>query len=189
MSIIRETDLVNFPICVDLDGTLWPGDCLWLCATQFLKKNSLGIFKILFWWVKGRTHLKRNLLECVSFEQGNLKYFSEIMDYLLALKKQGAKIYLVTGSDQEIADKVSGYLNIFEGAYGSSLGENLVGEKKAELLNKLFCEKKYVYFGNEWKDRLVWQHSAAAFAVNVDKKTQRWLESQNLYIRMFNCKT
>ncbi len=188
MSNISEQNFAQFPICVDLDGTLWGGDCLWLCARAFLKRKPLGIFQLLFWWYKGRTHLKHNLLKAVPFDPSKLLFFPETLQYLLYLKEQGAKIYLVTGSDQQIADKVSVYLNIFEDAFGSTLGNNLVGQKKAALLNKLFGSKKYIYFGNEWKDRLVWQCSIAAGAVNVDKKTLDWLNAQPFYTRRFICK-
>lgn len=188
MSTITEQNFAQYPICVDLDGTLWAGDCLWLCARAFLKRNPLRIFQLLFWWYKGRTHLKHHLLNFVSFDPGKLLFFQDILQYLLLLKEQGAQIYLITGSDQQIADKVSAHLNIFEDAFGSTLGNNLVGKKKATLLNTLFSEKKYIYFGNEWKDRFVWQHSIAAVAVNVDQKTLNWLNAQPFYTRRFICK-
>ena len=188
MTRLSEQDFTQYPICVDLDGTLWEGDCLWLCARQFLKRKPFRIFQLLFWWYKGRTHLKRNLLKVVSFDPSKLLFFQDILQYLLYLKEQGAQIYLITGSDQQIADKVSAHLNIFENAFGSTLGNNLVGEKKAKLLNSLFGSKKYIYFGNEWKDRLVWQHCIAAGAVNVDQKTSDWLDAQAFYTRRFICK-
>jgi len=189
MNNFSEQDFAKFPICVDLDGTLWAGDCLWLCARDFLKRYPFRFFQLFIWWKKGRTHLKHNLFKNVFFDPKKLLFFSEILQYLFWLKEQGAKLYLVTGSDQQIADKVSGFLNIFEDAFGSTLDNNLVGEKKAALLNKMFGSKKYIYFGNEWKDRLVWQHSIAAGAVNVDKKTLEWLGSQPIYTRRFICKS
>ena len=72
MGNVSEQNFAEFPICVDLDGTLWAGDCLWLCARQFLKCKPLGVFQLLFWWYKGRTHLKHNLLKFVSFDPKKL---------------------------------------------------------------------------------------------------------------------
>lgn len=175
----------NYPVCVDLDGTLWGGDCLWICIRKFLKKYPHRFAQMLLWWCRGRTYLKHNLLNYVRFEANELKYFSELLIYLTELKNQGTKLYLITGSDQKIADRVSKYLNIFEDAYGSTIGNNLVGNKKAELLNQLFGEKHYIYFGNEWKDRLIWQHCVAAGCVNVDAKTLRWLDANEIYTRRF----
>lgn len=177
-----------YPICVDLDGTLWGGDCLWLCMRKFLKQHPLRLIQVLLWWRKGRTHLKHNLLNYITFEAKELNYFPDLLIYLTELKSQGAKLYLITGSDQAIANAVSKHLNLFECSYGSTIGNNLVGNKKAELLNKLFGSKKYIYFGNEWKDRLVWQHSAAAGCVNIDQKTLRWLETKKIHIHRFICK-
>ena len=189
MNSFSEEDFAKFPICVDLDGTLWAGDCLWLCARDFLKRHPFRFLQLFIWWKKGRTHLKHNLLKNVIFDPKKLVFFPEVFQYVQKLKEQGAKLYLVTGSDQEIADKVSSFLNIFDGAFGSTPDNNLVGEKKAALHNKMFGKKKYVYFGNEWKDRLVWQYSIAAGAVNVDKKTSAWLSHQPIYTRRFICKS
>ena len=181
-------DFSQYPICVDLDGTLWDGDCLWLCLSKFLKRYPWRITKIFLWWNQSRVHLKHNLLKHVVFDAREINYFSELLIYLTELKNSGAKLYLITGSDQEIADKVAQHLNLFEGAYGSTVGNNLVGNKKAELLNKLFGIKSYIYFGNEWKDRFVWQHCAAAGCVNINNKTLKWLSSKGIYIRRFICK-
>lgn len=189
MNNFSEQDFIKFPICVDLDGTLWAGDCLWLCIHAFLKRYPYKIFQLFFWWYKGRTYLKHNLLKYIFFDPKKLHFFPEVQKYLFSLKKQGAKIYLVTGSDQQIADKVSSHLKLFENAFGSTLGNNLVGERKAKLLNSLFESKKYIYFGNEWKDRFIWQHCIAAGAVNIDKKTCAWLNSQPIYTRRFICKS
>lgn len=189
MNYISEQDFAKFPICVDLDGTLWSGDCLWICIADFLKHHPLRIFQMLYWWYQDRTYLKHNLLKFVSFHPERLAFFPEILEYLRHLKENGAKIYLITGSDQQIADMVSKHLNIFDNAFGSTLGCNLVGNNKANLLNNTFGKKKYIYFGNEWKDRLVWEHSIAAAVVNIDKKTSNWLESQPIYARRFICKS
>ncbi len=189
MNNFSEQDFAKFPVCVDLDGTLWAGDCLWLCVFDFLKRYPFRAHQLLLWWHKGRTHLKHNVLKVVSFNPEKLSFFPEILQYLHALKKKGAKIYLVTGSDQQIADKVSQHLNIFERAFGSTLGHNLVGMNKANLLNTLFGAKQYIYFGNEWKDRFVWQYCIAAVAVNSDQKTSDWLDAQPIYTRRFICKS
>lgn len=193
--VSKETDLdlAKYPVCVDLDGTLWAGDCLWVCIRKFLQHDDIGInicrvVQMFLWWCRGRTHLKHNLLRYVKFDAGELTYFQEILQYLTNLKNRGAKLYLVTGSDQDIAVNVLQHLRIFEEAFGSTIGNNLVGHKKAALLNQLFGVKQYVYFGNEWKDRFVWQHCVAAGCVNINSKTLKWFTSQKIYIRRFVCK-
>ena len=189
MDNFSAKDFAKFPICVDLDGTLWAGDCLWLNLLEFLKQHPLRFLQPLFWWHKDRTYLKYNLAKAVFFNPKKLSFFPEILEYLLGLKSRGAKLYLVTGSDQTIADAIAKHLNIFEKAFGSTLGNNLVGMNKAELLNILFGEKKYIYFGNEWKDRFVWEYCIAAVAVNIDQKTSAWLDAQPIYTRRFICKS
>jgi len=189
MDNFSAKDFAKFPICVDLDGTLWAGDCLWLCLLEFLKQHPLRFLQPLFWWYKDRTYLKYNLAKAVFFNPKKLSFFPEILEYLLDLKSRGAKLYLVTGSDQTIADTIAKHLNIFEKSFGSTVGNNLVGMNKAELLNILFGEKKYIYFGNEWKDRFVWQYCIAAVAVNIDQKTSAWLDAQPIYTRRFICKS
>ena len=78
MNSFSEQDFAKFPICVDLDGTLWSGDCLWLCARDFLKRHPFRFFQLFIWWKKGRTHLKHNLLKNIIFDPKKLVFFPEI---------------------------------------------------------------------------------------------------------------
>lgn len=183
--MIDESKFHEFPLCVDLDGTLWPGDCLFLCIRSFLKKYPWKFLNIFLWYLNGRTNLKSKVLEGIIFDPAGLNYFSDIISYLKLMKNKGAKIYLVTGSDQLIADSVAKHLNFFDGAFGSCGNINLVGQNKANLLNNLFGKFNYIYFGNEWKDTIVWNNSKAAVAVNVCEKTKSWLEKKEIFVKYF----
>ena len=185
--MIAEKDFYKFPLCIDLDGTLWPGDCLWLSARKFLKKSPWKIFHLIIWWLNDRTVLKHSLVKDMHFNPSHIVFFPSMLEYIQNLKAKGAKLYLITGSDQIIADAIGKHLGIFENSFGSHIGTNMVAQNKAELLNNLFGEKNYIYFGNEWKDRFVWQHSAAAVAVNVSKATKNWLKNSGIYTKYFEC--
>lgn len=185
--MIAEKDFHKFPLCIDLDGTLWDGDCLWLSAKLFLKKSPWKILNLIIWWSQDRTVLKHNLVKNIGFEPIHIDFYEPILEYVKALKANGAKLYLITGSDQIIADAVAKHLGIFEQAFGSSIKKNMVGHNKTDILNNLFVKHQYIYFGNEWKDRLVWQNSAAAVAVNVSKRTKNWLKNSGIYTKYFKC--
>lgn len=185
--MIAEKDFHTLPLCIDLDGTLWHGDCLWLSAKIFLQKKPWKILHLLIWWLQDRTTLKHNLVKNLGFNSNQIIFYKPILEYIKNLKSQGAKLFLITGSDQIIADAVAKNLGIFEQAFGSHIGKNMVAQNKAELLNTLFGKQKYIYFGNEWKDRFVWQDSAAAVAVNISKRTKIWLENSGIYTKYFEC--
>lgn len=185
--MIDEAEFYKFPLCIDLDGTLWPGDCLWLSAKNFLKKFPWKIFHLIVWWLNDRTILKHNLVKNTEFNASKISFYKHMLEYINSLKAKGAKLYLITGSDQIIADAVGKHLGIFEKSFGSHIGTNMVAKNKAELLNNLFGTKQYIYFGNEWKDKFVWQDSAAAVAVNVSKPTKNWLKNSGIYTKYFEC--
>lgn len=161
-------------ICVDLDGTLWPGDCLWLSMKIFLKKHPLQFHKIFTWWSKGRQILKWELAkywDCIQ-----IPFHTQVVDLLRKYLASGADIYLVTGSAQAIADYISLQLGFFKGAIGSSKSINLVGKEKAKALIEKFGDKNFIYIGNDEQDIYVWSHSHSIIAVNPTKKAALWLE-------------
>ena len=43
MNSFSEEDFAKFPICVDLDGTLWAGDCLWLSLSCHVYHDTVII--------------------------------------------------------------------------------------------------------------------------------------------------
>ena len=73
---------VDFPLVVDLDGTLINTDLLYEGFILLLRKNPLYLFSCLIWIFKGKAYLKSRILETVHIPAELLPYNKEVLDLL-----------------------------------------------------------------------------------------------------------
>lgn len=149
---------------IDLDGTLIRSDAGFENALLVIRKNPLYIFAIIFWYLQGRKKLKRELCIRASINAALLPYNEEVIKFVAAKRQQG-KTYLVTASDNEIAQRVAEHTKIFDGYFGTST-TNLSGRNKADFLDQKFGAGNWSYAGNAPVDFKVWDRSAEVFAVS-----------------------
>lgn len=157
-------------IAVDLDDTLVKTDMLYESFLNAIKKNPLVVFLVVVWFLRGKAYLKQQLASHFSFEPSILPYNTELLTWLKSEKENGAKLYLVSASDEKIVGAVAGSVGIFDGYYGTTAERgNLSGGRKAALLNQEFGEKKYVYVGNDTVDVPIFRQAESAVAVGTEK--------------------
>ena len=157
-------------IAVDLDDTLVKTDMLYESFLNAIKKNPLVVFLVVVWFLRGKAYLKQQLASHFSFEPSILPYNTELLTWLKSEKENGAKLYLVSASDEKIVGAVAGSVGIFDGYYGTTAQRgNLSGGRKAALLNQEFGEKKYVYVGNDTVDVPIFRQAESAVAVGTEK--------------------
>ena len=77
---ITATDPKTVPLCVDLDGTVIKTDLLWESLVVLLRRNPLYMFAVLFWWLRGRAHLKQQIGARVEIDAALLPYDMAFMD-------------------------------------------------------------------------------------------------------------
>ena len=98
---------IEFPLVVDLDGTLIATDALHESLLFFLKRQGMAAWKIPFWILSGRAKVKNRLAAVVTEE--DVATFP-INDELLAVAereaKRGRRVVLATAADLSIAEKV-----------------------------------------------------------------------------------
>ena len=58
----------GMPLCVDLDGTLLPGDRLLDSALQLLHRNPAYVFALALWWLHGRAYMKQEIARRVDID-------------------------------------------------------------------------------------------------------------------------
>ncbi len=162
------------PLCVDLDGTLVRTDTLVESATQLLRSNPLYLIWLPLWLMKGIAYLKFQIARHTNLDVSILPYNKQLLSYLMEEKRRGRKLYLVTGANRIVAERVQDYLGIFEGVLASSEKVNLVGRKKASVLVKKFGKKRFAYAGNSEEDFYVWRVCSEAVIVNAPS----WIEAK-----------
>jgi len=163
----------QIPLAVDLDGTLIKTDLLWESLMQWLGKNPLGIFIILFWWMHGRAFLKQRLAKRVSINPATLPVNEKFVAWLREQKATGRKIVLATASDFQMAKPVADYFGLFDEVLGSDGRTNLRGKNKLAALVEKFGERGFDYAGNSSVDLAVWRGAHAAIVVNGGRSLEK----------------
>jgi 4-hydroxybenzoate polyprenyltransferase/phosphoserine phosphatase len=145
-----EASAAARPLCVDLDGTLIKSDSLFDAACRFVRRNPLRVWQLAIWLASGRARLKAEVACSAPLEPARLPYNASLLRYLQAEKRGGRQIYLATGADSSLADRVAAHLGIFAGVLASDGQTNLTSGKKLALLNSHFCD--FDYIGNSRAD-------------------------------------
>lgn len=141
-----DRSLVNLPLCVDLDGTLIHGHSLWQLKVPFSVRH---------YWPLSWPLIKTKIAASLPVDGSCFQYYDPLVAYLRYRKKQGQRLFLVTGAPERIAQAVMVHLNIFDDCYASSCEKNLVAKTKAQYLESTFGA--FAYIGNSWKDLPVWR--------------------------------
>ncbi|HEX3890425.1 MAG TPA: apolipoprotein N-acyltransferase [Verrucomicrobiae bacterium] len=160
---------IQIPLVVDLDGTLIKTDLLWESLAQLFRRNPFQIFQILFWWMRGRAFLKKQLATRVKIDPATLPYNKNFLAFLHEQKSAGRKIILATASDQKLVLPVANHVGIFDEVLASDGKTNLRSENKLKALVSKFGERGFDYAGNSSADFAVWRGAREAVVVNASQ--------------------
>ncbi|EAU41157.1 hypothetical protein FP2506_12859 [Fulvimarina pelagi HTCC2506] len=161
-------------VYVDLDGTLIHSDLLW--ETLFLAARQCPrlLVKLPFWLSQGKARLKAELARNVSFDASALPYRQEVIDELRALKAQGRRIVLATGSNERLAHAVAVHLGLFDAVLASNDEVNLTSTRKLARIEAEAGVDGYDYYGNSHEDICLLENAAEATVVAPDRSAGRW---------------
>ncbi len=159
------------PLCVDLDGTLVQTDLLGQAVVASLRRPRL-LLGIPLWLARGRAHLKAQLGREVHLDMASLPWHRPFLAYLAAERKAGRQLVLATAADEQVAERVSAHLELFDDVIASDGIHNLKGRRKAEALETRFGRGGYCYAGNSVSDLPVWASAGHAIVVNTPARLQ-----------------
>lgn len=163
----------EFPLVVDLDGTLINTDLLFEGFILLIKKNLLYIFPCFLWLIKGKAYLKNKILSKVQVLSELLPYNLELLDFLRSEHRNGRKLVLATASPLANAIEISNFQQIFSETYGTTESINLKGKRKSELLISRFGKSNFDYVGNSNADLAIFSSSRYAYLVNPSGSLER----------------
>ena len=172
-----QPNSADVPLCVDLDGTLIATDTLHESLLIAVKRKPALTFRLPFWLTRGKAGFKRRLTAEAALDCSLLPYRPDLLEWLREQKSEGRRIYLVTASDQSVADAVSSQLNpLFDEAWGSDGTRNLAGSRKQKYLVERFGEQGFDYAGDADIDLPVWSSARKVIVAGASPELEADVE-------------
>lgn len=153
------------PLALDLDGALVRTDLFAEAILALLGKNLLYVFLLPFWLLRGKAYVKSQVALRVGIDPAFLPYNENVLGYIIAQRRIGRRVLLVTGSNERYARSVAGSLGCFDDFFASDGQRNLSGYRKADELISRFGERGFDYVGNSRADLPVWTFARQAYVV------------------------
>lgn len=150
-----ETDAATAgtkPLCVDLDGTLVKSDTLVDSLLVLARNHPQLLLQLPGAVIHGKAAFKAFVTSHVELDVANLPYNRKVLHFLQQERNRGRELYLATGADVRLAERVATHLGIFAGVLGSDGKTNLTGEKKLAILDGRFGKGGFAYIGNSTAD-------------------------------------
>ena len=154
------------PLCVDLDGTLVKSDTLVDSLLALARTHPVLCFALPACFLRGKAALKAFITSHVSLDVAHLPYNRTLLQFLHEERARGRALYLVTGADVHLAQRVAEHLGIFTGVLGSDGEVNLTGVRKLDRLRTHFNGGEYGYIGNDTPDLPMLAHAAEIMVAN-----------------------
>lgn len=126
----------------------WSNDTFLLAV----RKDPLTLVRIPQWLAGGKANLKAHLTRAVALDVAELPFNRPLLDYLKAQHAMGRPIYLATGADSALAERVAAHLGVFAGVLASDGKKNLTGKNKLARFREFFPDGSFDYIGNAMAD-------------------------------------
>ncbi|HEY4379608.1 MAG TPA: UbiA family prenyltransferase [Acidobacteriaceae bacterium] len=139
------------PLCVDLDGTLVKSDTLLDTVVVLTRQSPASLLQFPRWVAQGKASFKRQVSLITEIDVVHLPYNQPLLEYLRQQHADGREIYLATGADTLLAERVAAHLGIFTGVLASDGSVNLTGRNKLAAFQEKF-PAGFCYIGNARPD-------------------------------------
>jgi len=154
------------PLCVDLDGTLVKSDTLMDSLLVLARSQPLALLQVPLWMTRGKAAVKAEVGRRVQLDVRHLPYNRALVEYLESERGEGRRLYLATGADRSMADRIAEHLGFFDGVLASDGRTNLTAGNKLEGLRQTFGDEGYDYIGNGPPDVPLLQQAGTAMLAN-----------------------
>ncbi|MGA8741374.1 MAG: UbiA family prenyltransferase [Terracidiphilus sp.] len=167
------------PLCVDLDGTLAKSDTLIDSLLVLARTRPLLLLRLPGKLLGGKAKFKAFVTDNVALDVAHLPYNRKLVQFLQQEHTRGREIYLASGADVRLAQRVADHLGLFEGVLGSDGVNNLTGHKKLDSLRNQFADG-FVYVGNDIADLPLMAGAAEAMVANPTRRLRVKLSAQGI---------
>ncbi|HEV2619197.1 MAG TPA: UbiA family prenyltransferase [Acidobacteriaceae bacterium] len=158
-------ELQREPLCVDLDGTLVKSDTLVDTVVVLARQSPASLLRFPGWIAQGKASFKRKVSALAAIDVIYLPYNQPLLEYLKQQHAEGREIYLTTGADSLLAERVAAHLGIFAGVLASDGSTNLTGHNKLAAFRQRFPDG-FCYIGNARPDMPLLTHCVHPMVAN-----------------------
>ncbi|MGD0796646.1 MAG: UbiA family prenyltransferase [Acidobacteriaceae bacterium] len=153
------------PLCVDLDGTLVKSDTLVDTVVVLARQSPASLLRFPAWLLQGKAAFKHHVSSIAPIDVVHLPYNQDLLEYLRQQHAGGRQIFLATGADTLLAERVAAHLGIFNGVLASDGSTNLTGHNKLAAFQARF-PAGFCYIGNARPDVPLLTHCAQPMVAN-----------------------
>jgi 4-hydroxybenzoate polyprenyltransferase len=176
-----DSGSAHVPLCVDLDGTLVKSDTLVDSLLVMLRAHPARLAGLPGSLVHGKAAFKAYVTESVSLDVAHLPYNRPLLKFLQQERDKGRPIYLATGADARVANRVATHLGIFTGVLGSDGVTNLTGGRKLDRLRAQLGTGSFDYVGNDTPDLPLLACANRAMVANPSLGLRMGLRSRHIH--------
>jgi 4-hydroxybenzoate polyprenyltransferase len=174
------------PLCVDLDGTLVKSDTLLDTVIVLARQSPASLLQFPMWVAQGEASFKRKVSLVTEIDVVHLPYNQPLLEYLRQQHAEGREIYLATGADTLLAERVAAHLGIFAGVLASDGSINLTGRNKLAAFQEKF-PAGFCYIGNARPDVPLLTHCMHPMVANPHRSLSAGLRSAGVVpVRTFS---
>jgi 4-hydroxybenzoate polyprenyltransferase len=176
----------SLPLCVDLDGTLVKSDTLLDTVIVLARQSPASLLHFPGWIGQGKAVFKREVSSRAAIDVVHLPYNQPLLEHLRQQHAAGRDIYLATGADTLLADRVAAHLGIFAGVLASDGAINLTGHNKLAAFQQRF-PAGFCYVGNARPDVPLLTHCVHPMVANPHRSLRAGLRSAGVQpVRAFH---
>jgi 4-hydroxybenzoate polyprenyltransferase/phosphoserine phosphatase len=170
------------PLCVDLDGTLVKSDTLVDSLLLLVRTQPLQAALAPLWLKDGKAAFKARVASHITLDVDHLPWNRRVLEYLSEQRAQGRKLYLATGADTRIAERIANHLGLFDEVLASDGETNRTGKHKLVSLQERFGENGFDYIGNAGLDVPVLAQCGEAMVANPTRSLRTQIRSRKISV-------
>jgi 4-hydroxybenzoate polyprenyltransferase/phosphoserine phosphatase len=171
------------PLCVDLDGTLVKSDTLVDSLLLLIRTYPLRSMQAFVRVKDGKAAFKAWVTAQVTLDVSHLPYNRKLLEYLAQQRGEGRKLYLTTGADATLAQRVADHLKLFDRVLASDGATNLTGNRKLDSLKSTFAGQGFDYIGNATPDLPLLEQAGEPMVANPHLSLRTLLKKRGIQVR------
>ncbi len=131
-------------------------------------------------WLRqgGKARLKAEVAAVAQLDATHLPYNKPALQFLQVQRRLGRPLYLVTGADASLAQRVAAHLGLFTDVLASDGATNLTGSHKLAALQQRF--PAFDYIGNATADLPALAHARLAYVANPTAGLRLGLKARSI---------